>query len=192
MSFTLSYILPLISLYSLPLSISLLSPFELFLLSLLIPISLCFLSLRRAKRDRERKQRGREIRRGGENREREEWSRREQREIKGRGIRRRLERERDEGKRERLLVPGDGAPPLNDDAGENHYDRILPEVVFLLFLWIGERYIFFFLLLLGSDEETTARLQRWRRASEFGWIFFAIDRESMEGLKKVDLHLNVG
>jgi len=55
-------------------------------------------------------------------------------------------------------VLGDGAPPLKDDAGENHHDGKLSEVDLLLLL-IGKRYVFFFLL-LGSDEETTVGLQR--------------------------------
>ena len=66
---------------------------------------------------------------------------------------------------------GDEEPPLRAL-------RRPPEVSLLLLLSIGERYIFLFLLLLSADEERTMRLQKGRRASEFGGIFF-LDRENM-------------
>jgi len=80
-----------------------------------------------------------------------------------------------------------GEPLLGDDAGENHHDEEPPEVVLLLL--IGESYVFFFLLGIkrGDDGEVAERT-----TSEFGWIFFAIDRENMGGLSKVDLHRNMG
>ena len=74
---------------------------------------------------------------------------------------------------------GDREPPFGDDVGENHHDGELPEVGLLLFLSIRERYVF---LLLGTNEETTTRLQKGCRASEFGVFFFALDRENMGGL----------
>ena len=77
---------------------------------------------------------------------------------------------------------GDGEPPLEDDASENQHDREPPEVVRLL-LSTRERYVSSFFS--TPNEETTARLQRVRQASEFVGIFFAIDRENMGVYKKL-------
>ena len=140
---------PLITL-SLPL------PISLSLSRLYLPISLCSLSL-----EREREQR--EI--GRDSREREQIEIRREREIRGETGER---EERDQG-RESLHVLGNGEPPLGDDAGKNHHDGE-PLKIFLL-LSIRERSSFF----SASNEETTTRLQRGRRASDLGNFFFAIN-----------------
>jgi len=72
--------------------------------------------------------------------------------------------ERDQG-RESLHVLRNGEPPLGDDAGKNHHDGELPEIVLLL-LSIREKSSFF----SASNEETTTRLQRGR-ASDLGNFF---------------------